>query len=122
MISFDNKVFNLRPIRDNSAAKAVEPLLIPGESIVAGFATVRDKMVFTTHRIIAVDIQGVGKKVGYCSLPYTRIANFCIETADVIDLDCTLEITTISGAKSTFEFTGGYDIRGLYRTLAARIL
>lgn len=60
--------------------------------------------------------------MGYCSLPYTCIANFCIKTVDVIDLDCTLEITTIFGTKFTFDFTGGYDIRGLYRTLAARIV
>ena len=122
MKSFDDMIFNLHPIALDSGRKAVDALLVPGEEVVAAFATVRDKMVFTDRRIIAVDIQGIGKKVSYCNLPYSRISSFCIETADVLDLDSTLEITTPSGARSTFEFSGGFDIRGLCRAIAERIL
>jgi hypothetical protein len=120
--SFDDVVFNLHPIDLAAGQKAVEPLLIPGEAVTAAFATVRDKVVFTDRRVIAVDIQGIGKKVSYCSLPYTRVSSFCIETADVFDLDSELTLHLPSGSKATFEFSAGFDIRGLCRAIAARIL
>lgn len=122
MKSFDDMIFNLRPLSLEAGRKAVEALLLPDEEVVAAFVTVRDKMIFTDRRIIAVDIQGIGKKVSYCNLPYARITAFCIETADVLDLDSTLEVTLPSGAKATFEFSSGFDIRGLCRALAAHIL
>lgn len=122
MKSFDDVVLNLHPIDLAAGQKAVAPLLLPGEEVVAAFATVRDKVVFTDRRVIAVDIQGIGKKVSYCNLPYSRISSFCVETAGMFDLDSELTLHTPSGSKTTFEFSAGFDIRGLCRAIAARIL
>ena len=38
--SFDDVVFNLHPIDLAAGQKAVAPLLLPGEEVVAAFATV----------------------------------------------------------------------------------
>lgn len=122
MISFENAIFKLHPIKLESGEKTIASFMVEGESVIAAFATVRDKVIFTTHRVIAVDIQGVGKKVGYCNLPYARIATFCIETSDLLDLDCKLEITSVTGSKSNFEITGGFDIRKLCHAISCRIL
>ena len=108
--------------KGTAGQKAVAPLLLPGEEVVAAFATVRDKVVFTDRRVIAMDIQGIGKKVSYCNLPYSRISSFCVETAGMFDLDSELTLHTPSGSKTTFEFSAGFDIRGLCRAIAAPIL
>ena len=47
---------------------------------------------------------------------------FCVETAGMFDLDSELTLHTPSGSKTTFEFSAGFDIRGLCRAIAARIL
>ncbi|WP_244663289.1 PH domain-containing protein [Vibrio harveyi] len=60
--------------------------LIDGESIFAGFKTVRDQVVFTNKRVIAANVQGItGSKVDYTSLPYSKINAFSIETSGTLD-------------------------------------
>ena len=123
MIDFENMAFlKLRPVTDSRLSEQVAPLLCPGESIEQQFQGIRDGIVFTDRRVIAVDIQGIGKKVSYCNLPYSRISSFCVETAGMFDLDSELTLHTPSGSKTTFEFSAGFDIRGLCRAIAARIL
>ena len=42
----------------------VNNILIPGEQAVAAYKTFRDSAIFTTHRLIVRDSQGIrGKKV-----------------------------------------------------------
>ena len=44
----------------------LEPVLVPGESIGRGFKIFRDMFIFTDHRLIMIDKQGVtGSKVTY---------------------------------------------------------
>ena len=122
MKSFDDVVFNLHPIDLRDGEKAVAPLLLAQETVEGAFTTVRDKVIFTDRRVIAVDVQGIGKKVSYCSLPYSRIVSFCVETAGFFDLDSELTLHLPSGKKAVFEFTAGFDIRALCRAIAARVL
>ena len=59
-----------------------QALLGPGESAVAAFATFRDSAIFTTHRLIIRDAQGLtGKKVEMYSLPYSSIHMWSSENA-----------------------------------------
>jgi hypothetical protein len=54
---------------------------------------VRDFVVFTDKRLIAVNVQGMtGKKRDFTSLPYSKIQAFPIETADSFDLDAELDL------------------------------
>ena len=75
MIDFENPTYlKLRPVRDSKLERMVEPLLCPGEEIVQTFQSVRDGVVFTTRRVIAVNVQGVtGMKKAFTILPYRRI-------------------------------------------------
>src|SRR5699024_12694884 len=60
MIDFENPTYlKLRPVRDSKLERLVAPLLCPGEEIVQTFQSVRDGVVFTTRRVIAVNVQGV---------------------------------------------------------------
>jgi PH (Pleckstrin Homology) domain-containing protein len=48
-------------------------VLIPDEKMLAVFKAVRDFVVFTDKRLIAVNVQGMtGKKRDFSSLPYNN--------------------------------------------------
>jgi len=93
MIDFDNSsVFKLKPIEVSKVREDFHKFLIDGESVFAGFKTVRDQVVFTNKRVIAANVQGItGSKVDYTSLPYSKINAFSIETSGTFDLDCEIE-------------------------------
>ncbi|MGB4950808.1 MAG: PH domain-containing protein, partial [Rhizobiaceae bacterium] len=57
--------------------KDLDDLLADGEQVVKAFKIVRDLFVFTDHRLILIDKQGVtGKKAEYHSIPYRSITHF----------------------------------------------
>ena len=71
MIDFANgSVFKLNQVDPRSVGDEVVPLLIPEETILSAFKGIRDFVVFTNKRVIAVGVQGMtGKKKDYTSLP-----------------------------------------------------
>lgn len=94
MIDFSNgSVFKLSEIHPQEIGPAVTPLLVQGEQIVACFKAMRDFVVFTNKRVIAVNVQGMtGKKRDFTSLPYSKVQAFSIETAGTFDLDAELDL------------------------------
>jgi hypothetical protein len=63
MIDFTSgSVFKLKEAEPDSLARAVEPVLITGEKVVGCFKAVRDYVVFTDKRLIAVNVQGMTEK------------------------------------------------------------
>ena len=69
------------------------PLVIDGEHIVSCFKAVRDFVVFTNKRLIAVNVQGItGKKRDFTSLPYSKIQAFSVESSGSSDLDAELDL------------------------------
>ena len=74
-------------------AKDYEKLLAPEEHIHAGFQVVRDLIIFTSNRIIMIDVQGMtGRKREYLTIPYGKIAKFSIESSGHLDLEADLKI------------------------------
>lgn len=112
MIDFENADFlKLRAVDNSTYQARLEPMLVPDEEIVASFRTVRDGVVFTDRRVIAINVQGItGKKTDYTSLPYKKIQAFSIETSGVIDLDSELELWFSSLGRVRFAFTAGADV------------
>lgn len=107
MIDFENKKY-LKLKQDASYAKKVEPLLARNEEILDSYKSMRDGVVFTTKRLISVNVQGLtGKKVDYTSIPYSKIGMYSVETAGALDLDSELTIV-VSGIRTPiiFEFRG----------------
>ncbi len=118
MIDFENASFlKLRKTKD---VEDVLPLLVPGEEIVGSYKTVRDQVVFTDKRIIAVNVQGLtGKKKDFTSLPYSKVQVFSIETAGIIDIDSELELYFSGGlGRVRFEFSGSSDIIDIGKCIA----
>ncbi|SMC74103.1 PH domain-containing protein [Kibdelosporangium aridum] len=124
MIDFQkNSVFKLSPARTESVAPEVAPLIIPGEQIVFCFKTVRDFVVFTTKRLIAVNVQGMtGKKKDFTTLPYSKIQAFSIETAGTFDLDAELDLWFSGLGNVRLEFRGGADVRQIAHLIAMQAL
>ena len=124
MIDFKNASFiKLRPVNDNAFEKMVAPILIDKEEIIGSYQTVRDGVVFTTKRIIAINVQGItGKKTDFTSLPYSKIQAFSVETAGVIDLDSELELWFSGMGCVKFEFIGATDVAYLCKIISERVL
>ena len=67
-----DSVWNLKPISVDAVKGEVNGLLIGGEEVVMAFQTVRDQLIFTNKRIIAVDVQGItgsGNPSAPCPIP-----------------------------------------------------
>ena len=94
MIDFQNKaIVKLSKTKPNVVMQDISPLLVPSEEIIGVYKAMRDYVVFTSKRIISVNVQGMtGKKKDFTSMPYSKIQVFSVETAGVLDLDSELEI------------------------------
>lgn len=120
MIDFENaKFFKLKTVGNDSYDKVLSPLLTEGEQVVAAFKSIRDGVVFTDKRIIAISVEGVtGTKKDITSLPYNKIQLFSIETAGFMDVDCELEVWFSTLGKLRFEFLRGADIGKICRVIS----
>ncbi|GAA3462853.1 PH domain-containing protein [Saccharothrix longispora] len=124
MIDFEKQsVFKLAPCRPEDIASQVSPILIQGEQIVSCFKTVRDFVVFTNKRIIAVNVQGMtGRKKDFTTLPYSRVQVFSIETAGTFDMDAELDLWFSGLGKVRLEFKGHADVKLLGQVIATYVL
>lgn len=117
----EDSVWNLRPIKPESVRADVNGLLISGEVIVSAFQAVRDQLVFTNKRIIAIDVQGMtGKKKTFSTLPYSKVQFFTIQTPGFMELfaDTELMLMFSNGFTAKFEFRGSVDIGQLSRVIS----
>ncbi len=124
MIDFTNGTYlKLKPVPNASFEKLISPMFIEGEVILGTFQSIRDGIVFTNKRIIAINVQGItGKKKDFTSLPYSKIQAFSVETAGVLDLDSELELWFSGLGKVKFEFVSQADVSGLCRTISGFVL
>jgi hypothetical protein len=96
---------------------------VQGEQLVSAFKGLRDFVVFTNKRAIAVNAQGItGKKRDYTSLPYSKIQAFSVETAGNFDLDAELDLWFSGLGMVRFEFKGKVDIRTLANLIGTYVL
>ncbi|WP_417233668.1 PH domain-containing protein [Arthrobacter sp.] len=124
MIDFSNgSLFKLSSCNPQELEPEAGPLLIEGESIAAAFRGIRDFVVFTNKRLIAVNVQGItGKKRDFTSLPYSKIQAFSVETAGTFDLDAELDLWFSGLGKVRLEFKGQVDVRSLSQLVASHVL
>ncbi len=121
MIDFNSEGFFARLQKTNNDAfgKVITDFLINGEKVVGVYKSIRDGVVFTNKRIIAINVQGVtGKKQDYTSIPYSKISTFSLETAGLLDLDAELEIFISGVGKVKFQFTGNTNVKEICKAIA----
>ncbi|MBA4699042.1 MAG: PH domain-containing protein [Ruminococcus sp.] len=124
MIDFQNgSIFKLKQTNPDSVMRDIAPLLVNGEDVLSAYKGLRDYVVFTNKRAIAVNVQGVtGKKKDFTSLPYSKIQAFSSETAGVFDMDSELELYFSGLGKVKFEFSGTSNIVQLSQVIGSYIL
>lgn len=114
-MDLENRAFlKLRPVQDAKLAQLVQPMLLPQEKILQQYQGIRDGVVFTDCRLIAVNTQGVtGKKKMYAVLPYRRIQAYTLESAGVLDFDSEMELWFSGLGCVTLELLAGSDLFAL---------
>ncbi|WP_371188994.1 PH domain-containing protein [Thalassotalea maritima] len=122
MIDFNNKsVFKLK--QNPEYGEMVSQLLLEGEEILDAYKSMRDGVVFTNKRIIAVNVQGItGSKKDFTSLPYKNIVAFSVETSGTFDLDSELEIYFSALGQVKFEFSGNAKTTDIAAIIAKHVL
>ena len=124
MIDFKNSAFlKLKPVNPNEGLSLVQPMLIDGEEIFATFKAVRDMVIFTNKRVIAVNVQGItGTKKDFTSLPYSKVQAFSVETAGAFDLDCEIDLWFSGLGQVRFDIKGNFDIRSFNKLIGQYVL
>ncbi|HEX4444887.1 MAG TPA: PH domain-containing protein [Galbitalea sp.] len=116
-------VFKLNEIKPEEGLELVQPMLLEDERIFAAFKTIRDHVIFTNHRIIAVNVEGItGKMKDYTSLPYVKVQAFSVRTASLLAMDTIMDVWFNSMGIVTFEFSGHFDIAAFNKLIGQYIL
>ena len=121
MIDFNSQGFfaRLKKVKNDDFGNIINDFLIAGEIVIGAYRSIRDGVVFTNKRIIAINIQGLtGKKQDYTSIPYGKISTFSLETAGFLDLDSELEIYMSGVGKVKFQFTGSTDVKEICKAIS----
>ncbi|PCK07351.1 MAG: cytoplasmic protein [Alteromonadaceae bacterium] len=122
MIDFNNKGF-FKLKQNQEYAEKVSDLLLDDEKIIDSYKSMRDGVVFTSKRVIAVNVQGItGSKKDFTSLPYKNIEAYSVETSGTFDLDSELEIYLSAVGKVKFEFTGKTSILEISKVISEHLL
>ena len=124
MIDFNNSAFvKLKPTSNDVFQDMISAILTDKESLISTYKGMRDGVGFTTHRIIAINVQGItGKKKDFTSLPYSKIQAFSIETAGTFDLDSELELWFSGLGKVKLEFVSQANVSEIAKIISNKIL
>ena len=124
MIDFSqNTFFKLKQTDREKGDKLICDMLVDGETVLSVFQELRDYVIFTDRRVVAVNVQDVtGKKKNFSFLPYAKISAFAVESAGVLDVDSRLDMWFSGLGHVRFDFTGRSDVVIISRTIAKYVL
>ncbi len=87
------------------------------------FKGIRDALIFTQHRMMVLDPQGIrGKKVEITSIPWKSISAFSLENSGTFDLDAELKVTGSGFGIHELVFTKGTDVKEVNKFITNRVL
>lgn len=124
MIDFNNaSFFKLTMVGNDTFRSQIASILTDDEAILSTYKGIRDGVVFTTKRIIAINVQGItGKKKDFTSMPYSKIQVYSVETSGVFDLDSELELWFSGIGKVKFEFTSNSNVSEICKSISNYVL
>jgi len=116
--------FSVTKEENPEASRAkIEDILIDGEDINMAYSHVRDKVWFTSKRIIAMDVQGLtGSKKEFKSFPYSKISSFSVETAGTFDGDSDFKIWVSGVGVFEIKFRKSLNIKKVGKFLSEKVL
>ena len=105
------------------ALHKLKELLVDGEEVLGAYKSVRDGIVFTSFRLVIINVQGVtGKKKDFTSIPYKRINAYSGETAGVFDMEAELIIYLSSIGQLLFEFKGRSNVKAISKHISQALM
>jgi hypothetical protein len=122
---FSSLMGNAGSVNAETLLKDYGKLMIEGEQIELGFKLIRDTFIFTSKRLIIIDVQGLtGSKTEYLSITYKSISRFSIETAGTFDLDAELKIWVSSETEPSIrkKFNKSVNVYDVQTLLASYVL
>jgi Bacterial PH domain len=124
MSIFQKMMGNAVEVDPQTIQNEFQNILVNGETIVGGYKLLRDSIVFTTERLLIVNVQGItGSKISYQSIPYSSIKVFSMETAGSLDLDCEIKLFVQGlGFPVDLKFKKGTDLNPIYKILSTYTL
>lgn len=124
MIDFQNGAFVKLKLTSNADFyNWIAPAFVPGEEIILTFRSIRDGLVFTNKRIMAINVQGItGKKRDFASLPYKNVQAFAVESAGTMDHDSELELWFSGIGRVKFEFIPNTNIAQICKLISDMVL
>ena len=116
---------NAGAVSQEELMKKYEQLLIENEEIQLGFKLIRDTFIFTSKRLILVEVQGLtGSKTEYKSIAYKSISRFSVETSGTFDLEAELKIWISSEIQPSIikKFNKSVNVYEVQKVLAHHVL
>ena len=107
MIDFNQEsLFKLYAANYDTFDDLINPILVDGEEVEQVYQALRDGLVITNKRLIAINVQGLsGTKVDMTSIPFSKICMYSIETKGTLDFDAELDIWVSTVGKVRFCFS-----------------
>lgn len=109
-------------VQPNDSKELFELFLAADEEIVLSYKNVRDKVIFTSKKIICFDVQGLtGSKKEYRFFPYSKISSFSVETAGFFDGDSDFKIWVSGVGCFEIKFAKKLDIKEIGAFISTKI-
>lgn len=122
---FSRLIGNAGAVKPDDLYSKYGQLLIEGEEIEIGFKLIRDTFIFTTRRLLLIEVQGLtGSKTEYKSITYKSITRFSVETPGTFDLEAELKIWVSSEVEPSIkkQFNKSVDVYEVQKVLAFHVL
>ena len=112
----------LEKVTPAESKEIFDVFLAPEEEIILSYKHARDKVVFTTYKIICYDVQGfTGSKKEYRIFPYSKISSFSVETAGFFVTDADFKIWVSGVGCFEIKFGKKLDIKEVGSLMASKI-
>ena len=118
-------IINLHAISITRVNRNIQKMLCEDEEVISAFVTIRDQIVFTTKRIITVEVHGVtGTQQDIFTLPYRKIQYFGVKTAGIGEAipDSELTLYFSDGRAAQFHFHDKVNIVDIGRVISQNCL
>jgi hypothetical protein len=122
---FSRLIGNAGAVNPDDLYKKYGELLLEGEEIEIGFKLIRDTFLFTTKRLLLIEVQGLtGSKTEYKSIAYKSITRFSVETPGTFDLEAELKIWVSSESEPSIkkQFNKSVNVYDVQKVLAFHVL
>jgi len=122
MDTIEKNLISLSQVPIGDGEELYGNFLLPEETVFGSYKGIRDRLVITNKRIIAIDVQGItGKKKEFLFIPFSKVVAYAVESAGTIDLNSELKLWLSGVGGLKFNFVPKTDIFGIGQFIGQQI-